>query len=109
MGRVLGGHTITVVRPPQRGRNGDPVPGTGSETDVDGCSIQPRTSDELTGQRNTVITGLIAYIPAGADIRPTDRIRWRGDLYAVDGDPTVWDDLAGTQDHVEVLLRRVTG
>lgn len=106
---MLGGHTITVVRPAERGPDGDPLPGTGSEVDVEGCSVQPRTSNEATDARDTVISGLIAYVPASADIRATDRIIWRGDTYAVDGDPGCWDDLTGTPDHLEVPLRRVTG
>lgn len=106
---VLGGDTITVVRPPERDGNGDPLPGTGSRVDVDGCSVQPRQSTEATDLRNTVITGLIAFVPAGADIRATDRIEWRGETYAVDGDPADWRDLGGVQDHIEVALRRVTG
>jgi hypothetical protein len=105
----LGAHTITVIRPPKPGPNGDPLPGTGSSTDVDGCSVQPRVSTEATDGRDTVITGLIAYIPAGTDIAPTDQIQFRNELYAVDGDPGFWDDLAATPDHVEVLLRRVAG
>lgn len=105
----LGEHTITVVRPPKQGPNGDPLPGTGTETDVDGCSIQPRVSTEDTAGRDTVISGLIAYVPAGSDIKPTDTIRWRGVAYAVDGDPGFWDDLTGSPDHIEVVLRKVSG
>jgi hypothetical protein len=105
----LGEHTITIVRPPRRGPNGDPLPGTGAEVDVEGCSVQPRISTEATDGRDTVISGLIAYIPAGTDITATDTIRWRGDAYAVDGDPGFWDDLGGVADHIEVALRRVAG
>jgi hypothetical protein len=106
---VLGEHTITVVRPPKPGPDGDPLPGTGTRTDVGGCSVQPRLSSELTDSRDTVITGLIAYIPAGTDITATDRIEFRGVAYAVDGDPGFWDDMVGIADHIEVALRRVTG
>lgn len=106
---MLGGHTITVVRAAAPGPDGDPVPGAGSRTDVEGCSVQPRTSAEATDGRDTVITGLIVYVPAGADIRATDRIVWHDGTYAVDGDPGAWDDLDGAADHTEVLLRRVTG
>jgi hypothetical protein len=105
----LGEQTITVVRPPKPGPNGDPLPGTGSTTDVDGCSVQPRTSTEATDGRDTVISGLIAYVPAGADIQATDKIRFRGVDYAVDGDPGYWDDLSAVADHIEVPLRRVSG
>jgi hypothetical protein len=106
---LLGDHTITIVRPPATGPDGDPVPGSGSRTDVDGCSVQPRTSTEDTDARDTVVTGKIAFVPAGADILATDRIEFRGVTYAVDGDPGDWDDLSGDPDHLEVLLRRVTG
>lgn len=106
---MLGYHIITVVRPPERGPNGDPLPGSGSTVDVDGCFVQPRTSTEATDGRDTVITGLIAYVPAGVDIRATDRIVFRGVPYAVDGDPGYWDDMTGSPDHAEVPLRRVTG
>lgn len=106
---MLGGHTITVIRPPRKGSDGDPLPGTGTRTDVEGCSVQPRQSTEITDGRDTAITGKIAYIPAGADIHYTDRIEFRGVTYAVDGDPGDWDDLDGQPDHLEILLRRVTG
>ena len=106
---ILGEHTITVVRPPKPGPNGDPLPGTGSSTDVDGCSVQPRVSTEDTAGRDTVISGLIAYVPAGADITATDTIEFRDVVYAVDGDPGYWDDLTATPDHIEVPLRRVSG
>jgi len=105
----LGEHTITVVRPPTRGPDGDPVPGSGTSTDIEGCSVQPRTSTEDTAARNTVITGEVVYVPAGADIRPTDTIRFRDVAYAVDGDPGYWDDLNAVGDHIEVPLRRVSG
>jgi hypothetical protein len=105
----LGAHTITIVRPPKPGPNGDPIPGTGSSTDVGGCSVQPRVSTEATDGRDTIITGLIAYVPAGADILSTDQIVFRGVTYAVDGDPGYWDDLTATADHIEVPLRRVSG
>jgi hypothetical protein len=105
----LGEQTITVVRPPKPGPNGDPLPGTGSTTDVGGCSVQPRTSTEATDGRDTVITGLIAFVPPEADIRSTDTIRFNGVDYAVDGDPGFWSDLAAVADHIEVPLRRVSG
>ena len=106
---MLGGHTITVIRPPERDGNGDPKPGTGGRTDVDGCSVQPRQSVEANDLRNTVTTGLVAFVPAGADIRATDRIEWRGVTYAVDGEPADWQDLDAVPSHVEVALTRVEG
>lgn len=104
----LGGHTLTIVRAAGKDPLGDPLPGS-TETTVTGCFVQPRTSTEATGLRDTVITGLIAFMPAGAAVLATDRIRWNGDLYAVDGDPADWDDINGKPHHHEVPLRRVEG
>lgn len=111
---VIGSHTVTVIRPPQRDKRGDPVPGTGTETDLDGCSVQPRggaapTSSEATDLRDTVTTGLVVYVPPGADIKATDQVRWKGTVYQVDGDPAVWEDLDAVPDHSEVFLKRVEG
>lgn len=105
----LGDQTITVVRPPKRGKNGDPLPGTGSEFDIEGCSVQPRQSTEATDLRDTVTTGLVVFAPGRPDILETDRIRYRGNLYAVDGEPAFWDELDGEPEHAEVQLKRVKG
>ncbi|MCO6011417.1 hypothetical protein NE236_41355 [Actinoallomurus purpureus] len=104
----LGSHTVTVVRPAGQDPLGDPLPGS-AETTVGGCFVQPRTSTEATDLRDTVITGLIAFLPPGTDVRATDKIRFNGVLYAVDGDPDAWDVLSGRAHHVEVALRRVEG
>lgn len=105
----LGAHTITVIRPPARDKNGDPVPGSGTQVDVDGCSVQPRQSTEATDLRNTVTTGLIAFIPPGVEVKATDRIVHKGVTYAVDGEPADWDDLEAVPSHLEVALKRVEG
>ena len=105
----LGGHTITIVRPPARDGFGDPVSGAAVETTVPGCFVQPRTSGEQTDLRDQVVTGLIAFLPAGVDVTATDRVRYAGALYQVDGDPSRWSDGHGSEHHLEVALRHVEG
>lgn len=105
----LGSHTLTVVRDAGKDPLGDPLPGGATETTVTGCFVQPRSSTEQTDMRDTVTTGLVAFMPAGTDVLATDRIRWGGALYAVDGDPAAWEELNGNAHHLEVLLRRVEG
>jgi hypothetical protein len=105
----LGSHTIIRIRLPERDKNGDPKPGTGSEINIEGCSVQPRQSTEATDLRNTVTTGLIVFAPGRPDILPVDRIRWDGVTYAVDGEPAFWEDLEAAEDHAEITLRRVEG
>ncbi|MFE9337764.1 hypothetical protein [Streptomyces sp. NPDC007063] len=48
-------------------------------------------------------------MPTDTDITATDRVRFRGDLFEVDGDPQPWDDERGRPHHLEVNLRHVTG
>lgn len=104
----LGGDTVTIVRHPPPDRAGDPT-GPAAETTVTGCSVQPATSSEHTDQANTVISGWVAYLPAGTDIRASDQVRWDGGLYEVDGQPGTWKDMDGQPHHVQVALRKVRG
>lgn len=110
------GETVTLVRPPGRDQYGDPLPGTGTETDYHSCAVWPRDGNaaggnENTDFRNTVIIGLMVLVPPGADVEPTDRMRVRGVLYEVDGEPGVWgpSPLTGTEAGVQVALKRVEG
>lgn len=105
----LGSHTVTIVRPVGQDRHGDPLPGDPSETQVSGCSVQPSSTTELTDGRDTVVSLWDLFLPAGTDIRATDRVRFNGELFDVDGDPAPWDDDLARAHHIEVRLRRVTG
>ena len=111
----LGSHVVTIVRPAGKDAFGDPLAGS-TETVVTGCFVQPRSaasgqsaSTEQTDLRDTVITGLVAFMPPTADVRATDKIRWLGDLYQVEGDPSRWPDVRARNHHIEVVLRRVEG
>lgn len=79
------------------------------ETDIPGCSVQPRSGSERTDQRDTVVTLLTAFLPPGSDVIPTDQLRYRGDLYEIDTRPESWIDLHAREHHVKLQLRRVEG
>lgn len=96
--------TITVVRPPARGRFGDPVSGTATEFDVGGCQFAPGPSTEASVAANTVEAEATVYAPPGVDIRATDQVRARGELWVVYGAPQFWGSF-GTV----IPLRRATG
>lgn len=106
---MLGGHTVTLVDPPERGRHGDPLPGDPAEVQVPGCYVQQSGSTEDTAARDTRVTGLDLFLPPGVQVTARHRVRWRGALYDVDGEPDRVDDVSGAEHHVEVRLRRVTG
>jgi hypothetical protein len=105
------GETVTVVRPPGRDRYGDPLPGSATEVDYDGCAWWPRTSTEVAVGQNTLIEGIDVFFPdSGTDVRATDRLRLRGVLYDVEGDPGEWrSELTGTEAGTQVSAKRVTG
>lgn len=105
----LGGHTVTVIRPPGNDPFGDPLPGDPAETEVSGAFMQPGATTERTDDRDTVDSAWTCFLPPGTDIRATDRLRWRSAVYEVDGDPQPFDDLRGTTHHLEVRLRHITG
>lgn len=104
---ILGSDTVTRLRRsddlPPRDNFGN-LQGSDDELDIDGCSVQPTASSESTDTGELVITNLTVYLPAGTDLLATDRVRWLGDVYAVDGQPAFWHDDLGDDDHVQAQL-----
>lgn len=96
--------TVTVIRPPGKDTFGDPLPGAQPEFDVEGCLFAPGSSSEYQLNANQVVTGGTVYAPPGTNVRETDRLRVRGDVYEVDGKPGVWGGVG-----VEIRLRLATG
>ncbi len=96
--------TVTRIRPPGKDTFGDPLPGSDAEFDVEGCLFAPGPSTENLTGANQVDADATVYMPEGTDIRATDQVRARGDLYEVAGKPGVWAGFG-----VTVPLRLVTG
>lgn len=84
---------------------------TTTRASLTGCSLSPRgESEDTTGGRQGVIVGYTLYAPAGADIRPTDRIEARGETFEIDGEPGDWrSPYSRRVVGVELALRRVEG
>lgn len=96
--------TVTVVRPTGRDKFGDPLPGSPTEFDVGGCLFAPGNTKELANGSNVVEAEANIYGPAGMDVKATDKLRVRGLLYEVMGQPQFWGS-TGTV----VPVRRTTG
>ncbi len=94
--------TVTVIRMPARNAFGDPATvGDPPEFDLAGCLFAPGPSTELgVGAAGTDTDGTV-YAPAGADVLATDRVRVRGQVFTVVGDPQDWGS-AG----VVIVLRK---
>jgi len=46
--------------------------------------------EPLRDARNSVTSGFTLYLPSSADVTAKDRMRVRGDVYPVKGDPAPW-------------------
>lgn len=98
--------TVTVIRPPAKGKFGDRAPGAAVEFELPGVMVAPGASTELVNGQNSVDTDMTLYAEGNSDtgVRATDRIRVRGQLYEVVGQPAVWGRF-GTV----IQLRRFAG
>lgn len=113
------GVTITRLRTgasPGRDAYGVPLPGVVVETDIKGCVVTPRQETPQVGgadqqARDTVIVGLTVYAPHGTDIVTTDRVRIKGRLYEITGQPADWgvSPFTGTPGVVQFAADLVTG
>lgn len=81
--------TVTVIRPAGRDQFGNET-GAAVEFDLDGVLFAPGPSREGGFASEQIRTDASIYAPPGADVRSTDRIRARGQVYAVVGQPQVW-------------------
>lgn len=118
------GESVTVLRAVAGADGyGDPVladwANTGSivSTAVQGCAVAPSSGANLSGtsaednnNRTAVIVGLQLYLPAGTDIRSSDRVVVRGETFEVEGIPGDWrSPFTGWRPGVEVALIKVSG
>jgi hypothetical protein len=105
---VLGSDTITRLRGQVRDDFGDWT-GTDAELDIPGCSVQPTSAIESTDRGELLVTSLTAYCPPGTDLTATDRVRWLGSVYEVNGTPPAWRNRAGGVSHLIAELKLVQG
>lgn len=105
----LGSQVVTVLRATATEDDyGNPVRDwtTAAVVEVRGCSLQPLTGAEVTIGRDTVVPRWRLWAPAGTDLLASDRVRYDGVAYEVDGEPQRWD--FPPLSHVEALLRKAS-
>lgn len=95
--------TVTVIRPAARDQFGDET-GPPTEFDLEGCLFAPGSSREGGLGSEQVQTDGTIYGPPEADVRATDRLRIRGQVYGVVGQPQLWGR-AGTV----IAVRSIVG
>lgn len=84
---------------------------TPTSVDIEGVGVEPRPSAEDNRDgRNAVVSGFTLYLPAGSAVTAKNRMRVRGDDYAVDGDPAQWrNPFTGWEPGVVVQTKRIEG
>lgn len=100
--------TVTVLRAPLVKDHGSMVLDWSAPTliTVAGCSVQPGATAEDNENREGVSVEFTVYMPDGADVTATDRVRLASGDYVVVGEPERWKSPTGTLSHVKVLLQR---
>jgi hypothetical protein len=109
------GETVDVLT---AGSVADPYSGEPSEwwdTPVEvthaGVAVEPRPSEEpVQDARNAVTSGFTLYgLPAGS-VTPANRVRVRGEVYDVLGEPAEWrNPFTGWEPGIVVQVGRVEG
>jgi hypothetical protein len=81
------------------------------EVPVAGAAVRVLGSDEKPeGGGSSVTDNIEVILPAGTEVGPNDRLRVRGLVYEVDGNPEDQRDPAtGGRPGVKVIARRITG
>lgn len=106
--------SITILRsgpavPEVLDPHGNPVPAADVEIVSEGWAVAPLTPDEdslATGQ--SVSTGFTLYRrDVWVDVRPTDRVRVRGEVFAVTTAAALWKNPRSPQSGTVVTVRRV--
>jgi hypothetical protein len=82
-----------------------------TETEIQGCAVAPRTSEEpLQAGRTPVIVGLTVFMPYNTVITSRDRLLIDDVVYEIEGEPAYWKNpFTGYEAGVEVQIKRVDG
>lgn len=75
---------------------------------ITGCSVQPGGGFQVDDAREAITTLYIVWAPEGSDVLDTDRIRYAGTVYDIDGSVERWDVGSGL-DHLVIRLKAVSG
>ena len=102
--------TATIYRAPLVDSRGTKVRDWASQyvtkTDVAGCSFQPVSSDtRWTDPSQAVTSTHRLFMPPGTDVKASDRVEVDSTMYAIQGEPSVWESPTGAVSHIVVDLR----
>lgn len=79
-----------------------------NELELTGCSVQPGGGGQYDDSRSAITTLFTVWTPLGSDVLDTDRIRYAGTDYAIDGSVDRWE-VGASLDHLVIRLKAVKG
>lgn len=80
------------------------------ELDIPNCCLTWQgTAMSQEGRVLGIEDARVLFAPLDADIQEGDRIRHKGKVYEIDGDPRDWESPTGAIDHYEITLKRYKG
>lgn len=103
---------IEILRPLFVQDNGSLVPhprDTEPARTVPGCDVQPGATAEVLEHANAALVQWTVQAPAGIDVESTDRVRYRGVVYAIEGEPARWPSPTGALAHTTLALKKWKG
>lgn len=109
------GETVAVLT---AGTVADPYSGddvasweTSTSVNVPGVGVEPRPSQEPTQDaRNAVVSGFTLYFPPDTQVSAANKVRVRGNVYDVIGDPADWrNPFTGWTPGIVVQVGRTEG
>ncbi len=106
-GAPIGGELVVILRrvPDGEDRYGNQKYAT-AETPIAGAAVRTLDSDEAGGKLTQSVE---VVLPAGTEVTSADRLRVRGLVYEIDGEPEdQHDPMTGGRPGVRVVARRVT-
>jgi hypothetical protein len=83
-----------------------------TETEVEHCKVNPAAGQDDPGRlddRAGLTKRWVMSAPRHVDIRSTDRIRWSGIDFEIEGEVLPWDSPYGGASHLLIQLVRVEG
>ena len=84
---------------------GNVIPGSGEMEEIDLlAAVMPSRTNEVRdlATREQVVTAYRVYFDGRAMVAATSRLRWRGLVLEIVGDPEWWPDGLGGIDHTEL-------
>lgn len=109
----LATETLEVLAPSMRVDYGREVPDWSEPAvtaTVTGCAVQPEQATEVLDGREATVWRYRAWAPPSAPVAATSRVRWRGTVYRVVGEPQLWvDPTVRDLDHLTFTLTASRG